>query len=272
MAGVGVVWAMAGTAHLEPLADWVGAALGVSVSEFVRFSRFTDGIAGASFAGKWVASLGLLAGPIAQRRRWGVEVLVLAHAASLLVSAVASGWTGHAGLWLVDGATFLFVAAIGRTLLRHSRPVRRELPRTRWSYALVGVLAFSITTGIVSAFALGTAPFAFYREAMEATFFAGATLPHDAAVWFDASCGLIGAAIVGHFVALTGAAWFAPDERATWINIAVSMSTWFVVDTAQCAVQGAWFNIALVNVPSFGGTMVMLAITAWRSRRAEAEP
>ncbi len=266
-AAVGVALAFAGSV-LEP-----GRALFARLGEVpeggARFARLVEGILGASIAGRWTATAWIVHVALRRGDRWAARAILLSHAVWLGIAGLAVARAGT--LWLLALDALPALALLGLTLGLALRPAERApaAPRLRGvRRVLLWICAFSIGTGAMT-LAIRTAPFDLYNAAIADHFFGG---PMSlASVAFERlGFGLIGAAVAAHFVILTAVMWRAGHERwAPWA-VLTSMSAWFFVDSAICVAEGAWFNIAMVNLPSFLAAAVPAtwAIVAARGERA----
>jgi len=57
-----------------------------------------------------------------------------------------------------------------------------------------------------------------------------------------------------------------------WVlrGFAIGIGIWFVLDTAACAIIGAWWNVWMVNVPALCLTLVPAALATTSARAAKA--
>ena len=237
---------------------WHGLHGGGFPTELQPFARTTDAILGGSIAGKWIASWFVVRHAIS---RPGAKALLLsAHGVWLaLDSALSVALGAYANVWMVNLVPGVLFAAL---LLAHPGPGPAETQPAagRAWRALTVVCAATAVLGVVTALAIRAPLFAIYNHHLAARF----ALPPDLlVVWQRFAYALIGATFAAHFVVLTGALW---RWREPWVLRAVVVSTgvWFTVDTAGCALQGAWFNVGLINVPS----LIAILLPAWFAHRA----
>lgn len=241
---------------------WAGAWSGWSDAALARLDvvPLTVGILGGSALGKWVASLWLVAGPLRRGERWAVGALGASHATWLFVQALGAG---ARTLWL-SVAPAVVIGLLLLALWKGTRP-GAPIVRSRARLALALVCLVSIGTGVGAAFAFETPIFELYRDGLVELYG-----PADAQrAWWSVSFGAIGAHIAGHFVALTAFAWFGRRPREVVAAAVTSMLAWFVVDTSVTVLEGAWFNLVLVAVPSLIAVIVPSTIFA---REGVGEP
>jgi hypothetical protein len=138
------------------------------------------------------------------------------------------------------------------------RRVERVLAWVCTAFALFGIVVAVGSTSVI---------FAVYRQSMADALFGGA-LPPEATTWIAFLYAPIGATFLGHFTML---AWAVTRDRnraeARWI-VAISMLAWFVVDSSTGVMHGAWFNIAMVNVPS----LLAVGVPWWLARPRARHP
>ena len=96
-------------------------------------------------------------------------------------------------------------------------------------------------------------PFGFYESYAASALWGSSALPDDARRMFAFAVIPLGATTCGFFVIVAMITREALARRERWAYRAVSAGivTWFVLDTAFSAAHGAWFNIWIVNLPSF---------------------
>lgn len=266
---VGLVLAFGGAQAFGFWRDAVAQALyGRAFPDaLAAYAGLTDGILGGSIVGKWVAIGWLVHEPLRRRERWALKLLLLAHGAWFVIDAAASLLYGaRVNVWLIDLVPLVLVGGLALALWPHTvetpRPSNAARPSVR---VLTWVCAASIGIGLMAAFAIRSLPFAYYNASTAAAFFDG-TMSADALAWQRFAYGLIGAAIAGHFIVLTGALRRAPRERWVLHAVASSMTAWFVVDTAGSLMHGGLFNVLQINVPSYAATMIPAWI-AYRGRK-----
>lgn len=268
---VGVTLALAGELVFGLWRDAVAEALwGGAFPESLReYAAFTDGVLGASIAGKWVACLWLVHEPIRRRERWGLAALLAAHLTWFAIDATASVMLGAwVNVWMIDLLPLVLVGGLAVALWPHTKATARPPGPIRASVRLLALVCLaSIAIGVLCAFAIRSPIFHYYGAATAETFFGGAT----EGAWVDwqrFAYGLIGATIAGQFVALAVMLARAPHERWVLHAVASSMTVWFVLDTSLSALHGAWFNIVQVNLPSYLAAVIPWAFSYAASRAA----
>jgi hypothetical protein len=207
--------------------------------------------------------LGLLAAAAATIRhgvwsgeRWAGHALAAAYALAALVAVPA---VGPAPAVILFGVTAL-LALLARG--DHHPPVAAARA-TFWDRWLLAVCLGGTLLGLALPLVVDRAPFAPWREGVEARFLRGIPFAEVAGPW-RAFVAALGGAIAGKLLlcALLAARPFR--ERRRWARnaIAASLGVWFFADSLGSALQGAWFNIYLVNLP-FGALMLAPLIATW---------
>ena len=94
-------------------------------------------------------------------------------------------------------------------------------------------------------------PFGLYEFYMSRAMWGTERLPEDARRAFAFALIPLGATTAGFFVLAALVVQHAFPRRELWAFRAVvgAVVTWFVLDTGLCAVEEAWFNILIVNLP-----------------------
>lgn len=224
-------------------------------AELAPYADFTDGILGASIAGKWVACAWLVHEPLRRRERWGLVALLAAHLTWFAIDATASVLSDAAvNIGLIDAMPLVLVTGLALAMWPSTVATERERASSTSARALLGVCVMSIGAGVASAFAIRSPLFHFYDLATAEVFFDGAA--GDWVEWQRFVYGLIGATIAGQFVALAVMLWRAPGQRWVPWAVASSMTVWFVVDSGLSLVHGAGFNVLQINLPSYVVTMI----------------
>lgn len=244
-------------------------------AQFGPFKAATFGILGGSIVGKWCAAWWLVHVPLRQRQRWALDGLWAGLLVWFSIDSVVSWLSGAAfNIWLVNAFP---LAVMGGLLLSlrsgmNDRRVTktasiRALPVGWRSLCLVSI-AF-VGVGLVVAFGMNGPFFAMYRDLFGRYFFDG-DLPHQAQRYLAFIAGPIGATFAGHFAMLAWAARSAGAGRPVWLLqcVATSVLAWFVVDSAMSIFHGAWFNVAVVNVP----TLVAMAYPFWSAQSGPSTP
>ncbi len=263
--GMGLLVAFAG--HTALFSAWRDAAATALfgqprlAAELAPLVRLSNGILGGSIVGKWVAAAWLVGHPLARGQRWAWHALVIGLLSWFLLDSAISLWLGATfNVWMIN---LVPLVLFGGLLLR-ARPTASEprpaasTPSTAWSALRWACFGFA-ALGVVVALANHLAPFAVYRQGIADTWFAGA-LPAVALTWVRFSYALIGATFMGHFIMLGLALRHAVGQRWVLAAVATSMMAWFVVDAGLSAWHGAWFNLWLIDLPSFGLVMIPWAL------------
>jgi hypothetical protein len=86
--------------------------------------------------------------------------------------------------------------------------------------------------------------------------------PAVATAWQAFVSAPVGATFLGHFAMLAWAVHRAGDQAWALRAVIVSMLAWFCVDSTTGVLHGAWFNLAMVNIPS----LFAVAIPWWFAR------
>lgn len=224
------------------------------------------GVLGASQIGKWIAAAFLTHHALSHGRAWARRALIwgiVAFGLFEFLLAVVLGMTpGDASgplLVAIVGAIVLFRVPVGR-----SEPAA-SIARPRAVAWLEGFAWLNVALGLALVPALHSDLFAFYRGSMASTFFGETAIPSPLWPWLDYAYAGIGAAFAAHFALLalaTRAQGFVPWVRVAWWT---SVGAWFVLDSLGCSLHGAWFNIVQVNLPAFGGAVVLCL---WAGRRS----
>jgi hypothetical protein len=121
----------------------------------------------------------------------------------------------------------------------------------RWRRALL------IITAVFAVLAIGWSvlgsfdPFGFYEGYMAQWLFGADSLPDPAKRAFAFALIPAGATTAAFFVLVHLIVHHAFTRREAWAYraVVVAVLVWFVVDSALSALHGAWFNIAIANVP-----------------------
>lgn len=245
---------------------------GVLDPRFGPFVAMLEGILGGSLVGKWLAAGALLKLADPREHPWARRALLGALAA---LGVFEFGLLWAWGIPPAEAMGELGVAGIvGLMLWRTARPSsERPAPApgpadarpTAWR-ALEAFAWAMVAFGILLGVAIISPPFAVYRDAMAALWFEGA-LPHGTLPWMQYGFGAIGAAFAGHFLVLAAVArhaWAEPWAARVWGGTVLA---WFAVDSAACLMQGATFNVLMVNLPALLGSGGLL-LWAHKSKSA----
>lgn len=108
-------------------------------------------------------------------------------------------------------------------------------------------------------------PFGFYTGLMAQTFWGSAELTAEAQKTFSFAVGPLGATTAGYFLLVHCLVRYAFPSRERWAYVAVvaAILVWFGLDTAASLRHGAWFNVAVVNVPC----LILLGVPLLALRR-----
>ena len=96
-------------------------------------------------------------------------------------------------------------------------------------------------------------PWGFYDTQFARAFWQTDTLPPDAKRTFSFIIGPFGATSMGYFILqyFIAANAYARREKWGYQAIVVAFLAWFVLDSLMCVWHGAYFNIAMANIPAF---------------------
>lgn len=269
-AWVGLAVATAGTTALFwPWTEAAGARFfsDVTLGEFERPVAATLGIVGGSIVGKWLAAWWLVRHGLRREEAWAEAALWVGLWTWFALDSAISMWhDADFNVLLINTVPLLlfgfFLRRVrGRThgsafpVAARSVPGQRLLMWVCWSFVAVG---------LVVALGMNTPLFEVYRGYFGTVYFDGA-LPRPMRVYLAFIAGPIGATFLAHFAMLALALRAVGARRWVLRAVGFSVGGWFVVDTAMSLVHGAWFNVAMVNVP----TLVVLAYPfgkAWKSQ------
>ena len=263
-AGVGLVLAALG--HTALLAPWRAGVAGELFgtpglpSALGPLVMTTNAILGGSIVGKWVAAWFLARHGLRAGHGWAWTALVAGHLTWFCLDSGLSLALGAVSnillINLLPGIGFLALLVRARPRDWSAAPERSG--GRAWT-ALIGVCGLMVAIGLALVVGARSPLFGVYNAALDARFGGGS----DVATWVTFAYGLVGATFAAHFVMLGLAARQA--RGAPWVGRAALISTlaWFFVDTTGSALQGAWFNIALINVPS----LIAVGLPVWLVRR-----
>lgn len=135
-----------------------------------------------------------------------------------------------------------------------------ESSRASLVRALAATAAAFVALGLVLPVAIDTAPFAPYRDALEAAL--GEVEPRTRTLLLGITGGSIAGKWVAH-LALVGP--LARGERWARRATLAGLASWFVLDSAVSLAHGAWWNVAYVNVVP----LVTFGLLAARTKSAD---
>jgi hypothetical protein len=226
------------------------------------FAEATLGILGGSIFGKWIAAWMLVRGPLARGEAWAHRALVLGLLSWFVVDSAVSLVVGAAfNVWMINLAplvTFGGVVALARPHATREtlRPVLDRAERAlAWVCGVLAVFGIFVAVGSTSPI------FELYRQGIADRWYDGA-MSREATRWLAFVYAPIGATFLGHFAMLALAVLRDPDRREAWRVVGVSMLAWFLVDSSTGVWHRAWFNLAMVNVPS----LFAVAVPWWLAR------
>ncbi len=233
-AGVGLGVAIAPEAF-GPWIDRAEQAFGPRPPHFALLM----GILGGSIVGKWVAAAWLAT----LRERWAWWALLTGLVVWFAVDSLTSlAWGAGFNVWMIN----LFpLAAVGLALALHPRGAEGSPPR--WNL-LAWVCLVNAVAGLAMATLVNTPLFDLWTRHVDA--------PRE---WLGFLFGPIGGTIAAHFAMLV------PAARRGRVDLVVSsVLAWFLVDSARSAMEGAWFNLWIVNVPCL---VLVLGAALWIRRQ-----
>lgn len=261
---LGVLVAVAGTS--AGFAPWNAAVSGAffgaaDYGDALPMVQTTLGIVGGSIVGKWIAALWLVAVPLRSGRRWAWEALWAGLLGWFAIDSAVSIATGAAfNVWMINAAPLVvFGALLSR---QRPRPGAGKPPRIDVAWrALFWVCIAFVGVGVAVAVALSSPLFSIYTDQFAKTFFGG-KMPPSAYAYLAFIAGPIGGTFAAHFVMLAWAIRCTPAADRSWLRacIVTSVLGWFIVDSTMCLWHGAWFNVAMINVP----TLVAVGLPLWR--------
>jgi len=259
---VGVAVAAIGVS--PPLSIWHDAAASAILGapafpeDLVRFQTLLTGILGGCIVGKWAAAYLVARWGLRADAPWAWPALVINLAAWFVIDSGVSLAAGAAfNVWWINLAPLFIVGG----LLAALKPPRVGLPvaPALGPRLLAATMAALACTGLVFAFWMEGPLMAPWVSAAAALH--PAADPADAAALLGFMGGPIGRCVAAHFLTLVAPA-AAGDARAPAM-VAVSAAAWLSLDASRSALEGAWFNLLLVDLP----TVVACALGIWAWRR-----
>lgn len=195
------------------------------------------GILGGSLFGKWIA-----AALIARiEELWADRAL---WAGLLVWAGLEGGVSLWMGAWFHLGMTLLpVVVGVGGLLWWKRGFVYGRVGR--WNL-LAAVCALNLLGGIATAGLINTPVFEVWTANVGSS-----------EAWLAFLFASIGGTIAGHFAMLVFAA-----RRGHWGICLVSVLAWFLLDSTITVLEGAWFNLWMVNLPCLVLVSVATVATA----------
>ncbi|HKK10268.1 MAG TPA: hypothetical protein VJ939_05495 [Bacteroidales bacterium] len=135
-----------------------------------------------------------------------------------------------------------------------------------WKNSLITVNLVTIGIGLLIAFAGNSFLFEIHNDGTYQTFFDGNAPSEKMMAFKDWLFGIIGATIVGFHTLIVYIAKYPFTRKEKWARnaIAMAMTTWFILDSALSISFGAFYNVYLINIPSY--VLIMLpVIMTWKS-------
>ncbi len=231
---------------------WGVDAIPASALEFYGFAA---GPLGGTIAGKWVAALYVVWGPLRRGERWAWGASVGGLLSWFLVDSVASAIAGAwFNVWMINLAPLLIFGlplALSRGRLEPAGASSGAAPRRSAAIkGLAGLCGFFVLVGAFVAFCNGSSVMGVYNGALAERFWGVGEIPADMEAFKVFMFGPIGATISGQFVLLGALAWWPMARGERWALRAswASLLTWVVIDSTITAIHGAWFNLVQVNL------------------------
>lgn len=133
-----------------------------------------------------------------------------------------------------------------------------------WQKWLTYANVFALFIGLLAAFAIDSFVFDIYNHNIQIQYADGQPLSVDINQMKKWLFGIIGGTIAGFqlLIIFISENAFKQRERWAWTAIFSAMILWFVVDSAVSIACGAWFNVWLINLPSF--TLILIPLIATR--------
>jgi len=142
-----------------------------------------------------------------------------------------------------------------------------------WTNWLLAVNLITVFTGPLIAFFGNSFLFAYHNEGTKNLFFGGGNIPAEILTFKNWLFGIIGATISGFHLLIVFIAHFAFREKQIWARnaIALAMVTWFALDSGISLYYGAYYNVYLINLPSFVIIVLPLIVT-WKEFSSNNQP
>lgn len=122
-----------------------------------------------------------------------------------------------------------------------------------WKNWLIIINLVTICIGLLIAFAGNSFLFEIHNEETSHTYFDGQAPSGKMMAFKNWLFGIIGATIVGFHTLIVYIARYPFARRERWARnaIALAMTAWFLLDSALSISFGAFYNVYLINVPSY---------------------
>jgi len=119
----------------------------------------------------------------------------------------------------------------------------------KWLLVACGIFALQ---GVWSAFTASPDPFGLWNEYVASTFGKQDNLSSEAMKVKAFMHGPLGGTLAGYFVMAFFLVFHGFPKRMRWTYhaVAAGLLAWFLVDSAACCIHGAYFNVAMVNIPA----------------------
>ncbi|MFK7935653.1 MAG: hypothetical protein AB8G22_19220 [Saprospiraceae bacterium] len=133
-----------------------------------------------------------------------------------------------------------------------------------WQKWLTYANVFALIIGLLAAFAIDSFVFDVYNQNIQIQYADGQPLDPQMNLMKKWLFGIIGGTIAGFqlLIIFISENAFRKRERWAWVAVFSGMLMWFVVDSTACICYGAWFNVWLINIPSF--ILILIPLIATR--------
>ncbi|SHN34984.1 hypothetical protein SAMN04488057_12426 [Cyclobacterium lianum] len=134
-----------------------------------------------------------------------------------------------------------------------------------WTNWLLIVNSITVFIGMLIAFFGNSFLFEYHNKGTGNLFFGGRNIPLEILTFKNWLFGIIGATISGFHLLMVFIVHFAFRKKQIWARnaIALAMVTWFALDSGLSLYYGAYYNIYLINIPSFVIIVLPLIVT-WK--------
>ncbi|HMO39813.1 MAG TPA: hypothetical protein PKC76_10505 [Saprospiraceae bacterium] len=135
-----------------------------------------------------------------------------------------------------------------------------------WTNWLLVVNIITVLIGVIIALFGNSFLFEYHNEGTRKLFFDGENIPEKIMSFKNWLFGIIGATISGFHILIVFIVHFAFRKRYVWARnaIFIAMLSWFLIDTSVSLHFGAFYNIYLINMPSFLLIVLPLILT-WKN-------
>lgn len=122
-----------------------------------------------------------------------------------------------------------------------------------WKNWLLAINILTVLIGVSIAFWGNSMLFELHNQGTRTLFFNGSDFPPNILMLKNWLFGIIGATIAGFHILIVFIVHFAFAQKQKWARnaIALAMVTWFTIDSGISLYVGAYFNVYLINIPSF---------------------